>query len=314
MTATECFVGVDVSKDHLDVHVRPAGTARRFANTDVGHRQVIRFLTPLAPTLLALEATGGYERPVVAALAVAALPVAVVNPARVRDFAKALGRSAKTDAVDAAVPAEFAEEVRPVARPLPDAATRHLQALIALRRDLVGPRTDTGNRVAATTDRSVKRSPHALERVLKRELDRVEKELDAAVEASPMWQAQAERLESVPGIGPVLSRTLLADLPELGTLSREQIASPVGVAPMNRDSGQHRGRRRVQGGRSEVRRVLDMAALSARTCNQTLKVFADRLVAAGKAGKVVIIAVARKLLVIANAILRDNRPWQPEMA
>ena len=310
MTATECFVGIDVSKDHRDVHVRPTGTARRFANTDAGHRQVVKFLTPLAPTLLALEATGGYERPVVAALAVAALPVAVLNPARVRDFARALGRRAKTDAVLA----EFAEKVRPVARPLPDAATRHLQALIGLRRDPVGQRTDTGNRVKAATDRAVLRSLHALERVLKRELDRVEKELDAAVEASPTWRAQAELLESVPGIGGVLGRTLLADLPELGTLGREEIASLVGVAPMNQDSGQHRGRRRVQGGRAEVRRVLYMAALSAGTCNATLRVFADRLAAAGKAGKVVILAVARKPLVIANAVLRDHRPWQPEMA
>jgi transposase len=312
--SAETFVGIDVSKDHLDVHVRPAGTARRFANTDAGLRALVKFLTPLAPTLAVLEATGGYERPAVAALAVAGLPVAVVNPARAREFARALGRLAKTDALDAAVLAEFADKVRPVARPLTDDATRHLQALIALRRDLVEQRTATANRVKQATDRSVLRSLHALERVLQRELDRVAKELDAAVEASPTWRAKDELLRSVPGIGEVLSRTLLADLPELGTLTREEVAALVGVAPVNADSGRHSGRRRVQGGRAEVRRVLYMAALSARTNNATRKAFADRLEKAGKAGKAIIIAVARKLVVIANAVLRDNRAWQPEMA
>lgn len=240
--------------------------------------------------------------------------MAVLHPARVREFAETLGRLAKTDAVDAAVLAEFAEEARPLARPRPDAATRHSQARIGLRRDPIEPRTTTGHRVNAATDRYVLRSLHATERVLKRELDRGEKERDAAVDASPTWQAKAELLESIPGVGEVLSQTLLADLPELGTRSREEIASLVGVAPMNRDSGRQRGHRRVQGGRSEVRRVLHMAALSARTNNATRKVFADRLAAAGTAGTVVIIAVARKRWVIANAVLRDNRRWQPEMA
>ncbi len=193
-------------------------------------------------------------------------------------------------------------------------SARHLQAPIALRRDLAEQRTATANRAKQATDRSVLRSLHALERVLERELDRVAKEPDAAVEASPVWRAKDDLLRTVPGIGEVLSRTLLADLPEFGTLSREEVAALVGVAPVNADGGRHSGRRRVQGGRAEVRRVLDMAALSARTNNATLKRFADRLAAAGKAGKVVIIAVARKLVVIANAVLRNNRPWQPEMA
>jgi transposase len=312
--SAESFVGIDVSKDHLDVFVRPAGTARRFANTDAGHRAVGRLLAPYAPTLVVLEATGGYERAVVAALLAGGWPVAVVNPARPRQFAQAIGRLAKTDAVDAAVLAEFADKVRPVARPLPDDATRHLQALIGLRRDLVEQRTATGNRAKAAADRVVKRSLSAIERVLDKEVERIEREIAAAVEASPAWAAKDDLLRSIPGVGPVLSRTLLAEVPELGTLTRGQVAALVGVAPVNRDSGRQHGRRAIRGGRASVRAVLYMAALSARTCNGPLKAFADRLETAGKAGKVVIVAVARKLLVIANAVLQKQQSWQPQVA
>ena len=314
MTATECFVGIDVSKDHLDVHVRPAGTARRFPNTDAGHRRVLKFLTPLAPTLVVLEATGAYSRAAVAALAADRIPVAVVNPARAREFANAVGRLAKTDAVDAAVLAEYADRIRPTPRPLPDADTVRLQALVARRRQVVEMRAMEGNRADPTADRAVKRSLSALERALDKEIERLDRDIAAAVEASPAWREKDELLRSIPGIGPVVSRTLRAELPELGTLTREQVAALVGVAPVNRDSGRHQGRRSVRGGRSSVRAVLYMGAMSARTHNPALKAFADRLEKAGKAGKAIVTAVARKLVVIANAILQKRTPWQPQVA
>ena len=312
--STESFVGIDVSKDHLDVHVRPAGTARRFDNTDAGLRALVKFLAPVAPTLVALEATGAYSRAVVAALAADRHPLVVLNPARARQFAQALGRLAKTDAVDAAVLAEYADRVRPTPRPLPDADTLRLQALVARRRQVVEFRAMDANRDDAADDRAVKRSLSALERAFDKELERLDKDIAAAVEASPTWREKDELLQSIPGIGPVVSRTLLADLPELGTLTREQVGALVGVAPMNRDSGRQHGRRAIRGGRASVRAVVDMGAMSARVHNPALKAFADRLKAAGKAGQVVITAVARKLVVIANAILQTKTPWQPQVA
>lgn len=312
--SSESFVGIDVSKDHLDVHVRPAGTARRFANADAGLRQLAKFLTPIAPTLVVLEATGGYSRAVVAALAADRHPLVVLNPARAREFANALGRLAKTDAVDAAVLAEYADRIRPTPRPLPDADTRRLQALVARRRQVVEMRAMESNRADLASDRAVKRSLSAVARALDKELERLDRDLAAAVEASPAWREKDELLRSIPGIGPVVSRTLLADLPELGTLTREQVAALVGVAPANRDSGRHTGRRSVRGGRASVRAVVYMAALSARTHNPPLKAFADRLKAAGKAGQAIITAVARKLVVIANAVLQKQQRWQPQVA
>ena len=312
--SSESFVGIDVSKDHLDVHVRPAGTARRFANTDAGLRQLAKFLTPIAPTLVVLEATGGYSRAVVAALAADRVPVVVLNPARAREFANALGRLAKTDAVDAAVPAEYADRIRPTPRPLPDADTLRLQALVARRRQVVEMRAMEGNRADPASDRAVKRSLSAVARALDKELERLDRDLAAAVEASPAWREKDELLRSIPGIGPVVSRTLLADLPELGTLTREQVAALVGVAPANRDSGRHTGRRSVRGGRASVRAAVYMGAMSARLHNPALKAFADRLAKAGKAGKAIITAVARKLVVIANAVLQKKSPWQPQVA
>lgn len=312
--STESFVGIDVSKDHLDVHVRPAGTARRFANTDAGHRAVLTFLAPFAPTLVVLEATGRHERAVVAALAADPIPVVVLNPARARQFAQAMGRLAKTDAVDAAVLAEYAERIRPTPRPRPDADTQRLQALVARRRQVVELRTMEANRTNPLTDRAVKRSLSAIGRALDKELERLDRDIAAVVEASPLWREKDELLQSIPGVGPVLSCTLMAEFPELGTLTREEVGALVGVAPMNNDSGQHRGRRSIRGGRAAVRAVLYMGAMSARLHNPVLKAFADRLQEAGKAGKVIITAVARKLVVIANAILQKNRPWQPQMA
>jgi transposase len=308
--SAERFVGIDVSKDHLDVAVRPDGTRRRVPNTDEGLDQLVAVLRPLGPALVVLEATGGYQRRAAAALSVAALPVAVVNPARAREFAKAAGRLAKTDAVDAAVLAEFAERMRPPARPLPDAEAQQMQALLARRGQLVGMRTMERNRLATAADRTVRRSLEAHLRWLEEQIDGTEKDLGAAIEASAVWKAKDELLQSIPGIGPGVARTLLFELPELGRLSREQIGALAGLAPVNRDSGRWSGRRSITGGRAVVRTAVYMATHAARKWNPALKAFADRLAAAGKAPKVVLIAVARKLLVIANAVLRDQKPWQ----
>lgn len=308
-TPTERFVGIDVSKDALDAHLLPAGTTRRFGNTSVGIAALVAWLEPLTPTLVVIEATGGYERPVVAALSLKGLPVSLVNPKRVRDFAGALGRRAKTDELDAAVLAEFARRVRPPVRPLASIQVQELQALVARRNQLIEMRTMESNRLA-TAVRSVRRSIEAILRVLEKEIGKADGELAQAIEASPAWKAKDELLQSIPGIGPVTSRTLLADLPELGTLSREQVAALVGVAPVNRDSGRWNGKRFIAGGRAAVRRVLYLGAHAARQGNAVLAAFAERLEKAGKAPKVIRIALARKLVIIANAVLRDNKPWR----
>ena len=308
--STERFVGIDVSKDHLDVAVRPEGTHRRIPNTDEGLEQLVALLGPLGPTLVVLEATGGYQRRAVAALALAGLPVAVVNPARAREFAKAAGRLAKTDAVDAATLAEFADRMRPPVRPVPDAEAQQMQALLARRGQLVGMRTMERNRLATTTDRTVRRSLEAHLKWLEEQIDATEQDLGVAIESSVVWKAKDELLQSIPGIGPGVARTLLFELPELGRLSREQIGALAGLAPVNRDSGRWAGKRFIAGGRAVVRTAVYMATHAARKWNPALKAFANRLSAAGKPPKVVLIAVARKLLVIANAILRDQKPWR----
>jgi transposase len=314
MTApNESFVGVDVSKDHLDVHRLPEGTARRFDNNPPGLAALVAWLGPAPPVLIALEATGGYERPVVAALSLGGLPVAVVNPKRVRDFAGALGQRAKTDALDASVLAAFAQRVRPPARPLAGAEAQELQALVARRNQLIEMRTMESNRLA-TANRAVRRSIAAILAALDKEIGKADGELSAAIENSAVWKAKDELLQSIPGIGPVVSRTLLAELPELGTLSREQVAALVGVAPLNRQSGRWNGRRLIAGGRAAVRRVLYLGAHAARQGNAVLCAFAERLKKAGKPPKVIRIALARKLVIIANAVLRDQRPWHPQMA
>lgn len=308
-TPIERFAGIDVSKDTLEVHVRPEGTTGRFDNTPAGITALVAWLEPLSPTRVVLEATGGYERPALAALSLAGLSVAVVNPKRARNFAGALGRGAKTDAIDAAVLAEFAATVRPPVRPLADAQAQELQALVARRNQLIEMRTMESNRLG-TANRAVRRSIEAILRVLEKEIQKADKELAVAIENSPAWKAKDELRQSIPGIGPVTSRTLLADLPELGTLTREQVAALVGVAPMNRDSGRWTGKRFIAGGRAAVRRVLYLGAHAARQGNAVLGAFAERLEEAGKAPKVIRIALARKLVIIANAVLRDQKPWR----
>lgn len=311
MDGASRFVGIDVSKDFLDIHVLPGGAALRVANDPDGVAAAVARVSAGSPSLVVMEATGGYEAPAAGALAAAGVPLAVVNPRQVRDFARALGRLAKTDRIDAETLALFGERVRPEPRPLPDPQAAALRELVERRRQLIQARTAESNRLGTAVADRVRRSLRDHLDWLERQLSDLDRDIDAAVRGSPAWRAGEDLLRSIPGVGPVLSRTLLAELPELGTLSRERIAALAGVAPMNRDSGRSCGRRTVAGGRAPVRCVLYMAALAARRFNPALKAFADRLSAKGKAAKVVMVAVARKLLVIANAVLRDGTPWRP---
>jgi transposase len=313
MATPEVFVGLDVSKDRLDGATR-AGDAFAEANDPAGHAALVARLKPLGVTLAVLEATGGLELPAAAALAAAGIPVAVVNPRQARDFARAKGRLAKSDRLDAAALAHFAEALRPHARPLPDAQQRAFDALLGRRRQLIDMLTMERNRLGGCADRRVTADLRAHVAWLERRLGRADDDLAEAVRRSPVWRERDDLLRSIPGIGPVASRTLLAALPELGDVTGRQAAALVGVAPLDDDSGRRRGYRRVAGGRADVRAVLYMAALTARRCNPALRVFADRLRAAGKPAKVVLTAVARKLVVIANAVLRSRKPWAEEVA
>jgi transposase len=308
-TSTERFAGIDVSKDRLDVHVRPVGTVRQYANTSEGLDALLDWLRSLGITLIVVEASGGYERALLTALSLGGLPVSLVNPKRVRDFAKAVGRLAKTDAIDAAVLAHFAEMIRPPVWSMPSADAENLQAILTRRTQLVQMRTMEKNRLAALRVSRVRRSVQNVIRTLDREIREADKDLGDAIRACPEWAAKDDLLQSIPGIGPGLSRTLLIEMPELGTLTREQAAALAGVAPINRESGQYRGKRMIAGGRAFVRSMLYLAGHAARRGNATLRAFAERLKAAGKAPKVIRIALARKLLVIANAVLRENKAW-----
>jgi transposase len=306
---TECFVGIDVAKDKVDLAVRPTHEEWQAPQTARGIAQVVSRLREIAPTLVVCEATGGLERPWVLALAGADLPVVVCNPRQVRDFAKAAGHLAKTDKIDARVLAHFGDAMRPPIHPLPDAAVVDLSATLARRSQILEMMTAEKQRLA--TALPVVRAH--IERHLAwlaRELDAIDHDLDARVQANPDWQGKDVVLRSVPGVGRVLSTTLLADLPELGTLDRHQIASLAGVAPLNCDSGQRRGKRAIWGGRARVRAVLYMATLAATHWNPTIKAFYQRLCAAGKPKKVALTACMRKLLTILNAMLRDQRPWE----
>lgn len=307
------FVGIDVAKAQLDLAQRPEGPRLSAANTESGIATVVAHLRRVKPTMIVVEATGGLERPLVRAVVDAALPVVVVNPRHVRDFAKATGQLAKTDALDAQVLARFAQAVRPALRPVPDAPTQELAALIARRRQVVEMLTAEKNRLEGTPKRVQKRIQVHLN-WLTTELARADDDLDQAIRTSPIWREQEDLLQSVPGVGPVVTRTLLAELPELGTLNRKQIAALVGVAPLNRDSGTLRGKRMVWGGRAQVRAVLYMGALVAARFNPVLRMFYQRLRAAGKAKKVALTACMRKLLIILNAMMKHRTPWRPEMA
>jgi transposase len=303
--------GIDVSKATLDVAV---GSQAPFQvpNSREGLDQLIPELKRQAVTLVVLEATGGLEMLCAATLVAAGLKVAVVNPRQVHHFARAQGLLAKTDTIDARVLVDFGVAMKPNPRPLPDEMTRELDGLLDRRRQLVTMRTMELSRLSGTVTARVRRDLEAHVKWLDKHIAEVEKQLEDRIRSSPVWREKEELLQSVPGIGPVASRTLLAAVPELGRLDKRQVAALVGLAPMADDSGQRRGVRRIQGGRSFVRSVLYMAALTARKHNPVLRAFADRLEQAGKRPKVILTAVARKLIVIANAILRSGQPWNPQ--
>lgn len=310
LTNPPVFVGIDVAKDRLDVHVLPMGHAFALPRDGEGLASLIERLRPLAPALIVLEATGGFETVVTAALAGADLPLAVINPRQIRDFARAIGRLAKTDAIDAAVIARFAERIRPAIRPLPDAERRTLAELVARRRQLVAMIVAETNRRRRIADARLARRIDRHLAWLQAELTATDTDIDARVRRIPAWQEAASLLTSVPGVGPVVSRVLLAELPELGTLDRRKIAALAGVAPVNHDSGQTRGRRAIRGGRSGVRSALYMAALVASRCNPVIRDLYQRLLARGTAKKAALVAGMRKLLVMLNAILRSGQPWR----
>lgn len=304
------IIGIDVSKNRLDVAVRPSGESFVIERDASGLERLVARLRDLAPDLVALEASGGYETVVAAAVAGAGLPVVVVNPVQIRAFARALGQRAKTDPIDAAVIAHFAEATKPEPRALPDEATRLLADLVTRRRQIIEMLGAERQREQRTTLPRVRKSIARLIKALEKELISVGGEIDDAMRSSPVWREKEDLLASVPGVGPTIARTLIAELPELGQLGRKQIAALVGLAPFTRQSGQWRGKSFIGGGRTTVRAALFMGAMVAKKHNPTLKAFFDRLVAAGKPKMVALIAVARKLLTILNAIIRDNRPWQ----
>lgn len=309
MDSTWCCVGIDVSTVRLDVALRPSGEEYTLPNEAAGDAELVARRRPRRWDRIVLEASGGYERPVVRALVEAALPVLVVNPRQVRDFAKATGQLAKTDALEARVLARVAEVVRPALRRVPDAATEALTARLTRRRQLVEMLTAEKNRRHQATS-PVRKRVEVHIRWLTTELARADEDLDAAIQQSPLWRGQEDLLTSAPGVGPVLSRTLLAALPELGTLTRKQIAALVGVAPLNRDSGTLRGHRTCWGGRAPVRAVLYMATVAATQWNPVIRDFYQRLRAAGKAAKVALVACMRKLLTILNAMLKHQIRWR----
>ncbi len=304
----ERFVGIDVSKTALDVHVVPDGVAFQVARNASGIDELVHRLAAYQPHIVALEATGGFETVVAAGLAGAKLPVAVVNPAQIRAFAHALGKRAKTDLIDALVIARFAEATKPEPRALADAQTQHLADLVARRRQIVQMMTAERNRQKHASRRTAK-SCARLIAALERELADINEEIDEAVRGSPAWRETEDLLRSVPGVGPVVARTLLADLPELGTLDRRRIAALCGLAPWTRQSGQWRGKSFIGGGRSSVRSALFMAALVAAKRSPPFAAFYQRMIARGKAKMAAVIAVARKLLVVLNAVLRTATKW-----
>ena len=305
-------IGIDVSKDKLDVHVLPAGEYFSVSRNAEGIEELAKRFATLAPAAIGIEATGGFETVVAAGLAAAGLPVVIVNPGQVRAFARSLGQRAKTDPIDAFVIARFVEATKPAIRPLPDEATQLLSDLVTRRRQIIQMIVAERQREKRVANRHVRKSLARLIKALEKEINAVDEEIDGTLRSSPLWRETEDLLASVPGVGHIVTRTLLAEVPELGTLDRRQIASLVGLAPFTRQSGRWRGKSFIAGGRGSVRSVLFMAAMTARRCNPVLKAFYERLVAAGKPKMVAMIAVARKLMTILNAIVRDRRPWQPE--
>jgi transposase len=305
-----CFVGIDIAQAHLDVAVRPADDRWRVPHTEAGLTALVDRLQRLAPSLVVVEATGGYQLDVVQALAQAAIPVVILNPRQIRDFAKAVGRLAKTDAIDADILALFAERIRPAPRPLPTADQQQLAAFVLRRRQLIEMLGAEENRLRLA-HRSLRPQLHRHITWLRKQLKDLDGQIARQLRESPLWRGQDDLLRSVPGIGPHTGGLLIATLPELGHLSRHTIASLVGVAPLNQDSETHHGHRAIWGGRAPVRAGLYMATLVATRYNPAIKAFYQRLLAAGKPKKVALIAAMRKLLTILNAMLKHQQPWKP---
>jgi transposase len=310
MNARDVFIGVDVSKDTLDVAVRPTGEEMSFANTEDGVAVMRDFIQSFSPRLIVLEATGGWEGVGVSALAAKGLPVVVVNPRQVRNFAKATGLLAKTDKIDARILARFAEAVKPEVRPLKDEEAQRLEAFLTRRGQLLQMLTAEKNRLVLAP-RWTEKDIQAHIAWLDKELAKVNKGLQNLIKKSPLWRERDEILQSAKGVGPTMSIPLVSDLPELGTLNGKKIAALVGIAPLNRDSGKYRGRRGIWGGRSQVRVVLYMAARAAIRFNPVIRAFAERLKKAGKPYKVVVTACMRKLLTILNAMVKNGTRWRP---
>lgn len=313
MAAVPLYVGIDVARATLVVAQRPAAAVWTLSNDDPGAAALVRRLRPLQPTVIVLEATGGYERTVVVALAAAGLPVVVANPRQVRDFARSTGALAKTDPIDAHILALFGERLHPEPRPVPDAALHALEAVVTRRRQLLDMLTAERNRLEHAPP-AVR--PDLLRHIhwLERRVAKLDRDLDAKIQASPLWRATDNLLQSAPGVGPTVSRTLLSSLPELGRLNHKQIAALVGLAPMARDSGRWRGRRRITGGRAPVRAALYMATLVATRHNPVIRTFYARLLAAGKPKKLALTACMHKLLTILNAMVKANTAWRPILA
>ncbi|MEO1191183.1 MAG: IS110 family transposase [Pseudomonadota bacterium] len=303
------YAGIDVSSDSLAVGLRPLGEVLAYSRDESGIESLASKLLDLEVSLVAIEATGGYESLVAAGLIAAGLSVVVVNPAQVRSFAKACGTRAKTDRIDAALIAHFAQAMDPDVRPLPDADTRALSTLMQRRRQLVEMITKEKQRKSRADAASLQSLQRSIA-FLKGELAAIDKDIDDGIKASPAWREKVELLTSVPGVGPVVSRTMIAEMPELGSLNRHQVAALTGVAPMTQQSGKWRGKSFICGGRANVRTALYQATLSAVRYNPQLATFYQRLVARGKPKKLALIAAARKLVILLNAILRDKKPWQ----
>lgn len=310
----ESFVGIDVAKNTLDLRLEPVGESLHVAYDDAGIAEIRQRLLALSPTLIVMEATGGLETRLACELAACGLPVAVINPRQARDFAKATGQLAKTDQVDAAVLAHFACAIRPAVRVLKDADTRDLDGLVTRRRQLIAMRVQETLRLGSAESKALQKNLKKHIAWLDKQITSLDDDLAKRLRTSDAWRTKDDLLQGIPGVGAVTSVTLLAKCPELGQLNRREIAKLTGVAPLANDSGKHRGKRFVWGGRADVRAVLYMATVSAIRCNPAIKAFADRLKQAGKPAKVVIVACMRKLLTIMNAMLKNNAPWTAKTA
>jgi transposase len=314
MPKVKSYVGIDISKDHLDLHQLPQDRSANFESNTEGNSKLITYLKRRKPTLIVIEATGGYESQLAAELVTAKLNVAVVNPFQVRSYAKALGILAKTDAIDAKVLARFAQDVKPQPRPLPDEHELELKALVMRRRQLIEMLVAEKNRLHRASANRVKQSLQRMVNTIQQQIDQLDKQIKNSIQNSPIWREKDNLLRSVPGISDKTSHTLLALLPELGKLNRRQIASLVGVAPMNRDSGLYRGKRKIYGGRKSVRNTLYMATVTAIRFNPLIKSFYERLISTGKEFKVAITACMRKLLVIINSMIKKNTAFKQSFA